>query len=97
MAKSYTWSFSADGNGSWVAFQHTRELGFSGQGTWGGGTVTLQYSNDGGTTAITVADVSLAANGTHAGTIRASYGTLFRPVLAGATSPNLKITLGEVI
>jgi hypothetical protein len=97
MAIIGSWTFAANGNGAWVNCNHASPLTFHAQGTFGSGTVTAEYSLDGGTTAIPVTGVSLAANGNSGGPYRAAQGTLVRPVLAGATSPSITVQLLEVV
>lgn len=79
-------AISADGNSSAIDF-----LGgggwFTAQGDFGGGTVTLQFSNDGGTTYSAIDSLT---------TLTADGGSVFdlppcklRINTAGSTSPNL--------
>lgn len=90
-----TWTFAASGNGETSSNLHSRTLELVAFGTWGGGTLTLEYTVDGGTTWIALSGLSMTANGT-TGDIRAASGTLFRPVLTGSTSPALTVILQEV-
>lgn len=99
MTNSALWTFSADGNGDWVRFSgHTKPLQLVATSTdWGGGTITLEASFDGGSTSYSVAGVSMTANGA-IGELRLSVGESVRAVLSGATSPaEIKVKLVEVI
>ena len=58
---------------------------FFASGTWGGGTLTLQASPDGGTTWYTVA--TLSANGRSK--VFLGTGEIVRVTLSGATTPTL--------
>lgn len=97
-----TWSFSADGNGTGVTVNHTQPLEVVAYGsTFGGGTVTAQFSPNGGTTWITLKDllgsnVSLTANDAK-GPIKLTPGDMFRPVLSGSSSPSITVELRTVI
>lgn len=91
-----TWSFSASGNGSSEAVFSNDPLQLVANGTFGGGTVTLQSSIDGGTTWNTVSGISITSSGAAPQLIYASWGELFRAVLTGGTSPSLTVYLQEV-
>ena len=55
--KKITWTLTtAAGDGAWAKFNEYRDRNISFQGTFGGATVILQGSNDGGTTAFTLND-----------------------------------------
>lgn len=55
--RKVTWTLTtAAGDGAWVKFNEYRDRCISFQGTFGGATVILQGSNDGGTTAFTLND-----------------------------------------
>ena len=56
------------------------------EGTWGGGTLTLQITPDGGTTWVTTGK-TLTANGTV--TFDCPAGLQFRATLAGATGGSI--------
>jgi hypothetical protein len=60
--------------------------------TWGGGTLIVQSSPDGGTTWISVASASWTVGDGYLGTVRA-YGRDIRLSLSGATSPSLTVTV----
>ena len=60
-------------------------------GTFGGGTVKLQASPDGGTTWFDVPSASLTVKGVVGGTV---YGQRLRLDLSGATAPTLSAWLG---
>lgn len=66
-------------------------------GTFGGGSVTLQLSIDGGVTWFTATDeTGLAVSLVTAGAFSFSVGSCkVRGVLAGATSPSIKISIQE--
>lgn len=95
MSEVARWSFAASGNGTAAVMRQLRPMELVAYGTWGSGTLTLQFSPDGGTTWITVSGVSLTANG-YVGNIIASQGDQVRAVLTGATSPSLTVILREV-
>lgn len=95
MAALGEWTFSADGNGASQQLNHRNAFDIDAWGTWGSGTLTVQYSPDNGTTWITVSGVSLTANGS--ATMGGVPGDLFRPVLAGATNPSLTVKLRETV
>ena len=83
-------TLSADGNTSvvdWIG----GEGFFVAQGTFGGGTLTLKYTTDGGTTYTAVGtDTTLTASG-------GGYFTLplcsLRATLAGSTSPSIAVKI----
>jgi hypothetical protein len=81
-------TLTADGNG--VSFAtNERPMTIIGQGTWGGGTGTLQVSADGGTTWVPMSPtVALTANGAVQATL--PRGLFFRIALTGSTNPSLK-------
>lgn len=55
--KKVTWTLTtAAGDGAWVKFNEFRDRCISFQGTFGGATVVLRGSNDGGTTQFTLND-----------------------------------------
>lgn len=65
---------------------------FSAWGTFGGGTVTLQFSPDGGTTWVNATDSNGNAISFTAGRaipIKCPHGELLQCVLSGATSPSI--------
>lgn len=96
MAELGKWTFSADGNGTAVSLDTiTRPFELIAYGTWGSGTLTAQFSPDGGTTYIAVTGVSLMANGY--AVLGATKGDKFRPVLTGSTNPSLTILARETI
>lgn len=89
------WTFSADGNGASLFLNHVVPFELLAFGTFGSGTVTAQFSPDGGTTWIDVTGVSLSAAGVKVlGGVR---GDLFRPVLTGSTAPSLTVKLRETV
>lgn len=92
-----TWNLTSNTSGEWAVCNHSLPLTFHAQGAFGGGTVTAEYSLDGGTTAIPISGVSLSSNGNSGGPYRAAQGTMVRPVLAGASSPSVTVTLLEVV
>lgn len=92
-----TWDFTASGNGTGQAVNASNPLQFEARGTFGGGTVTLESSLDGGTSWFPVSGVSLTAAGRANQLIYASWGEVFRAVLTGATSPTVTAQLVEVM
>lgn len=96
MLKSYQWSFAASGNGASTISYVLRPMQLTANGTFGGGTVTLESSIDGGTTWNTVSGISITSSGVAPQLIYASWGELFRAVLTGGTSPSLTVYLQEV-
>lgn len=60
--------------------------------TWGGGTLIVQSSPDGGTTWIAVASASWTSGDGYLGSVRA-YGRDIRLSLSGATTPSLTVTV----
>lgn len=61
--------------------------------TWGGGTLILQTSFDGGTTWVAVPSASYTAGSGLIDSARRSFGKYVRLSLSGATSPSLGITV----
>ena len=71
---------------------------FAAQGTFGGGTLALQFSLDGGTTWTTFSDSSTSASLTTAGgRLIVAPSTNVRLNLTGATSPAINAFLTEAI
>lgn len=95
MAFLSTWTFAADGNGTAFVLTHRSPFEMVCYGTFGSGTVTAQFSPDGGTTWIDVAGVSVAANGKVV--LGGAPGDSFRPVLTGSSSPSLTVVLRESV
>lgn len=95
MAKSYNWTFAADGNGASQSFDFSfSNAQFVAFGTFGSGTVKLQFSpdykgSDATATWIDTAGISLTANGSKG--FRESFGNRIRPVLSGSTNPTLTV------
>ena len=95
------WTFTANGNGEGFRCDTNKARQLTAWGTWGGGTLTIEFSPDGGTTWISVVDaatevaISLTANGAK-GKFYPSMGYHLRPVLAGATTPSLSVHISEV-
>lgn len=58
----YSLLAAATGTGSWVPVSQGR-YNWEANGTWNGATAQLQYSPDGGTTAINFDNCTLTANG----------------------------------
>jgi hypothetical protein len=82
---------TADGNSAALALDRAhggggRAFTLIATGTWGGGTITLQLSPDGGTTWVSTS-YTLSANGEQHGTDM--IATHARLNLAGATTPDL--------
>ena len=102
---NYTSTLSADGTvelGTIKRNQENRssELMFFGYGTWGGGTVTLYWSPDGGTTKIALTDLTNAAVTSTANFgLRSSFVTGSKnnnkikvyATLTGSTNPSLSL------
>jgi len=89
-------TIAADGNGAAVVLTNRCPFQVDVFGTWGGGTVTLQYSPDNGTTWITIQNVSLSANG-NSGPLGGVQGDKIRTVTAGSTAPSLTVYIRETI
>ncbi len=87
-------TFSADGNSSTIGWIGGNGY-FTAQGTFGGGTCKLQFSEDNGTT---WSDVGLLTTFTAGG--GGNFGSLpncvLRVNLAGATSPTIAYKVGAV-
>lgn len=80
----------------------TNEIGIHAHGTYGSGTLTFQYSMDGGTTKVTIkdgpstsaSDVSYTASGGFTWKSPVTTGgqaVLLYAVLSGATSPDIDV------
>lgn len=93
---SKRWEFNADGTGAIYSLDHAMPLEMEAVGTFGSGTVQLQQLGRDGTTWYDITGMSLTSNGT-VGVLRIPYGTKVRAMLAGSTSPNLVVSLTEVI
>lgn len=89
-------TISADGNGAAVILTHRCAFQIDAYGTWGGGTLTLQYSPDNGSTWITIPGISLTANG-NTGSLGGVFGDQIRTVMTGSTSPSLTIKFRETV
>jgi len=97
MSNIGSWTFAADGNGSAQVLTHTRIMQLDAQGTFGGGTITAQFSTDGGTTWRPVNGVSLTSNNSASVILYAVQGDQFRPVLTGSTAPSVTVVLRETV
>lgn len=96
MSKIAEWNFAADGTGASVVFQGTNPFQIEASGTFGGGTVVVNSSLDGGTTFIPLDGASFTANG-RTGAFLATRGEIFQAVLSGATGPDLNVYIYEVV
>lgn len=76
-------TFSADGNSATIAWPGGYGSMLA-SGTWGSGTLKLQFTINGGTTWVDVASISLTANGHKEFNIGSCH---LRMNLAGATNP----------
>jgi len=90
-------TFAANGSTATRSHEGDAVFAFSATGTFGSGTVVLQWSPDSGTTWITVktqqgTDVSLTAAG-YFTRIYLPFGCLVRATLTGATSPSITVNL----
>ena len=90
------WKFTADGNGTGQQISQVFPLELEAVGTFGSGTVTLEQLGNDGATWYAISGVSISADGT-AGVLRLAPQCTFRAVLSGSTSPDLTVTLQEVI
>lgn len=97
-----TGTFADNGNSDPIAWSGTRQEArrgyFSVCGTWGGGTVVLQYLGPDGSTYVTMQDgdfanVSLTADGSFE---FVSDAATLRVTLSGATAPDLSWRVSEV-
>jgi hypothetical protein len=91
MAQSY--NLTADG--STAALQTTGTVNVAAFGTFGGGTLTIQASYDGGSTYFALTDANGAAGAfTADGAYNIEVGEAdIRFTLAGATSPNIDVVV----
>lgn len=91
------WSLTTDTNGKAVELPHGRLLGSAMQvtGTFGGGTLTAQVSNDGTNFfALTTLDGSAAPTLTADGIIEISTGARYiRPSFAGGAAGSITVRL----
>lgn len=95
MAHVADWTFAADGNGAAQVLTARNAFALYAWGTWGSGTLTFEYSPNGGTTWIALSGVSLTANG-NSSALRLPPGFQIRAVLAGSTNPALNVTVDEL-
>lgn len=91
-----TWTFDADGNGAAEEFMHQRQLEFAAGGDFGGGTVKLQAYFAPSDEWYDIPSMSLTSTGAKS-PINVSQGEKLRPVLSGATDPDLTVLLKEVV
>lgn len=96
MAHLTTWTFDADGNGAWYTLEHRIPFEARAFGDFGGGTLTFQFSANGGNNPVAVSGVSLSADGT-SGALGGVPNDKFRPVLSGATDPDITVLLDETV
>lgn len=80
-------------NTSTVAFEASGQTGICAAGTFGGGTMVLEVSPDGGTTWIPLAGASYTAAFTTV--ITMASGARLRAVLTGATTPSISVWRSE--
>jgi hypothetical protein len=92
-----TYNLTADG--STAALQTNGVVNVAAYGTFGGGTLTIQASYDGGTTYFDLTDANSAAGAfTANGALNVEVGEAdLRFTLAGSTSPNLNISVTGII
>jgi len=87
------WAFTADGTGETVTCSETCILQVVGSGTFGGGTVTISFSDDDGSTFTALGTLTAAGK---LGRIFASQGEQFKAVMAGSTTPSANVKLIRV-
>jgi hypothetical protein len=96
------WTFAADGSGTYTATDRANgPMEMAVYGTWGGGTITVQWSPNGGDTSVALNNsvgtpVSLTADGAIS-PINMVQGDMIRPVLTGATAPTLTVKLRSIM
>ena len=82
--------YNLTADGSTAALQFQGEGSFNAAGTYGGGTLTIEASFDGGTTWVAQTDGTLLADGT----LNIKIGPCFiRGTLAGSTTPDIDISI----
>jgi len=91
-----TYNLTSDGSTS--ALQSKGNLNVAAYGTFGGGTLSIQASYDGGSTWFTLKDANGADGSfTSAGALNVRIGEAnLRFTLSGATSPNLNISITDI-
>src|SRR5690606_22699135 len=90
----YEWNLTASGNGVGAEFARWPDKSVTVTGTFGGGTVTLEGSNDGSNWVALKNHANTPISLTDEGIESVLEHTRYvRPVLTGATSPDLTITV----
>jgi len=85
----------ADGSTAPLLFRSLSRATVFAYGTFGGGTLELQASPDGGTTWITIPGTTFTNNGI--GNFQINLDCLVRATLSGSTAPNLNVKWGGVV
>lgn len=96
MANIGEWTFDEDGDGEWKACEARNAFAVYAYGDFGGGAVTFEYSPDSGTSEIAIADLSITVDGGSDPIRLPPQGFMVRPVLTGATNPDVIVTADEL-